>query len=183
MYWGVNSLYPHTIAIPERIENNTPLTRPLDQPVRDIPKRFPADTHMPKRGEGTTSGSIHLTAFVPKIDLVRIDDPRVWWESDHDTGDTEDDHILHKAMEIPLRRLINLVEKEGGTLKVQDTYRPTGVHSPKSLHKQGRAIDITCDELGLERLAKLTWAAGFDWVYYEASARGGSHVHASVRAE
>ena len=150
-------------------------------PVRTIPDRFPARTRMPATREGAASLSIGHVSFDPDRDLVAVRDDRVWWESEHDVGDTEDDHIVHFAMEEPLRRLIELVTREGGTLEVQDTYRKTGIHATTSLHKQGRAVDLTCDELGLERLAALTWAAGFDWVYYEAPKKGGHHVHASIR--
>jgi hypothetical protein len=152
-------------------------------PVRAVPKSFPRNHRMPGRREINYSVSIDKVPFNPELDLVRVDDSRVWWESEHDRGDTEDDHLMHRSMEIPLRRLIELVSLEGGTLKVQDAYRDTGIHTSKSLHKQGRAIDLTCDELGLERLAALTWAAGFDWVYHEAPSRGGHHVHASVRPD
>jgi hypothetical protein len=150
-------------------------------PVRAAPARFPPDTHLPPHGEGETSGSIDLGTFSAGRDLIYVDDPRVWWESDHDTDDTEDDHTIHVAMEVPLRRLIEAVASRGGTLKVQDTYRPSGLHNPRSLHREGRAIDLTCDELGLEELARLCWASGFDWVYYEATAGLGAHVHCSVR--
>ncbi len=64
---------------------------------------------------------------------------------------------------------------------MQDAYRPGGIHNPTSLHKEGRAIDITCKELSLEKLAKLCWAAGFDWVYHEVKAKLGAHVHCSVK--
>jgi hypothetical protein len=153
------------------------------QPVREEPRRFLANTYRPKKREGVASGSINPKTFFPKYDLIRIDDPRVWWESEHDKGDTEDDHVMHRAMREPVLRLIELVHQHGGTLKVQDAYRATGVHAPRSLHREGRAIDVTCDELGLEKLAKLCWAAGFDWVYFEAPKRGGAHIHASVRAQ
>ena len=153
----------------------------VTQPVRETPHRFPARSRMPAAGEGDTSLSIHHVSFDPERDLVFVRDERVWWESDNDQGDTEDDHLVHAALEIPLRRLIELVVAEGGILEVQDAYRAEGIHSPRSLHKQGRAVDLTCDELGLERLAALAWAAGFDWVYYEAPKDGGHHVHASVR--
>lgn len=149
--------------------------------LRAEPERFPADSYRPDIRESEASGSIDLGSFSPGRKLVYVDDPRVWWESDHDSGDSEDDHTMHAAVEGPLRRLIDLVSAEGGTLKVQDAYRPTGIHNSRSLHKEGRAIDLTCDELGLERLAKLCWVAGFDWVYHEASSRGGSHVHCSMR--
>jgi hypothetical protein len=153
----------------------------LTSPVRTLPHRFPARTYMPSRREGSASLSIDKVRFEPEQDLVEIHDDRVWWESDHDVGDSENDHLVHRSLAVPLRRLIELVSAEGGILEVQDSFRDQGIHSPRSLHRQGRAVDLTCDELGLERLAKLAWAAGFDWVYYEAPKRGGHHVHASVR--
>lgn len=140
---------------------------------------------MPNRPETTVSGPIDPEKFSPGRDLVYIDDKRVYWESDHDQGkDDECDHSMHKAMETPVRLLIELVSARNGTLEVQDAYRPAGIHNPRSLHKEGRAIDITCDELGLEKLACLAWGAGFDWVLYEAGSRGnGDHVHCSVRSD
>jgi hypothetical protein len=157
----------------------------IDQPVRELLPKFPRGTRRPSFKEGTASVSIDGVGFDPDRDLVEVYDDRVWWESDNDdrTGDTEDDHLVHYALEESLRRVIELVVREGGTLEVHDAYRASGVHSLKSLHKQGRAVDLTCDELGLERLSILAWAAGFDWVYYEAPRRGGHHVHASVRPD
>lgn len=149
--------------------------------LRDKPARFKPNSHKPNIKESQASGSIDLDTFSPGKSLVFVDDTRVWWESDNDKNDTEDDHSMHKAMEAPLRRLINLVTEQNATLKIQDTYRASGIHNPRSLHKEGRAIDLTCDELGLEELAKLCWMAGFDWVYYEAKAKGGAHVHCSVK--
>jgi hypothetical protein len=160
-----------------------PALPPLDQALRQEPARFPRDSYLPKQREGNTSGSIDLESFSPGRDLCYVEDTRVWWESDNDKGDTECDHSMHRSIERPLRRLIELVHAEGGVLKLQDAYRGHGVHSPRSLHREGRALDLTCDELGLERLSKLCWAAGFDWVYYEASGRGGAHVHVSVRRD
>lgn len=153
------------------------------QPVRDEPRRFKANTHLPTIDEGAASGSLDLATFAPHVDLIHIHDPRVWWESDHDKDDTEDDHIMHHAMEVPFRRLIELVTAAGGLLEVHDAYRDEGVHAKKSLHKAGRALDLTCEDLGLEKLAKLCWAAGFDWVYHEAPAKGGAHIHVSVRRD
>ncbi|MFO7870095.1 MAG: hypothetical protein R6V03_01520 [Kiritimatiellia bacterium] len=154
-----------------------------EKPVRAEPDTFPPNTHLPPAREASVCGSIDLSAFSPESDLVRVEDNRVWWESDHDTGDDEDDHIVHRLAEGPLRRLIDLVEKNGGRLKVQDAYRPKGVHIPSSLHKEGRAIDVTCEGLSLEKLARLCWAAGFDWVYHEAKRPGNEHVHCSVKRE
>ena len=153
----------------------------LSRPVRDEPARFLANVYLPRRPERTVCGSPTAGWFVPERDLVRVDDPRVWWESDHDVNDDEDDHLVHHVLAPRLRRLIELTALCGGTLKVQDSYRPSGIHNNRSLHKEGRAVDLTCDELGLEKLAKLCWAAGFDWVYHEAPKSGGAHVHASVR--
>jgi len=154
---------------------------PLTEPVRPEPDHFPRDTHIPPITEGLVSVSIHLPTFLPERDLIRVSDRRVWWESDHDNGGSEDDHMMYKSMERPLRRLIELVSRNGGALKVHDIYRPTGTHSVRSLHKEGRAVDVTCDEFSLEKLAKLCWAAGFDWVYYEATGGAGAHVHCSVK--
>ena len=165
---------------PEPARPKVPALPALHVPLREPPKAFPRNTYRPSRREGRVSGSIDLSSFSPGRDLIYVDDDRVWWESDNDRGDTEDDHSMHRAIERPFRRLVELVTAAGGRLKVQDAYRPTGVHSRRSLHKEGRALDLTCDELGLEELAKLCWAAGFDWVYHEAGGSGGSHVHVSV---
>lgn len=160
-----------------------PLQLDLKQPVREEPRRFLARSHLPRRREESVAGAPRLNAFFAQYDLVRVDDPRVWWESDNDHKDTEDDHLMHRALEEPFRRLVELVAQAGGTLEVHDAYRAEGIHAPKSLHREGRAVDMTCDQLGLEKLAKLAWAAGFDWVYHEVPRRGGAHVHASVRED
>jgi hypothetical protein len=149
--------------------------------ARAEPARFPPNTFLPRARECTASGSIELGTFSPGRDLVYVEDPRVWWESDHDVGGDEDDHSIHKAIEPPLRRLIELVCREGGTLEVQDAYRPEGLHGDRSLHREGRALDVTCDQFPLEKLAKLAWVAGFDWVYHEINPKTGAHVHCSVR--
>ena len=159
-----------------------PRARSLKLPVREEPSSFPADTNLPRGREILASGAIDPATFDPERDLMRLDDDRVWWESDHDgPSDTEDDHMIHIAMERPLRRLIELISQLGGRLEVHDAYRPTGKHVRGSLHREGRAVDLTCDELGLEKLAKVCWAAGFDWVYHEVKSRQGAHVHCSVR--
>ncbi len=151
-------------------------------PRRELPARFPPNTTLPDMRENAASGSIHMPTFSPGRDLVYVDDPRVWWESDHDgESDDECDHTFHRSLEAPLRRVIEAVAVRGATLKVQDAYRPTGIHNGRSLHREGRAIDLTCDGLPLEELAKLCWQAGFDWVFYERPTGGGDHIHASVR--
>jgi hypothetical protein len=157
----------------------------LFNPVRAAPASFPPNSNMPTGKEVNTSGAIHLESFDPQKELVRFDDPRVWFESDQDTHDTEDDHQIHRAVEIPLKRLVNLIEKKGGKLKVQEAYRAAAVgrkiHLETSLHREGRAVDLTSENMSLGDLAKLCWQAGFDYVLYEVPANGGRHLHCSVK--
>ncbi|MDP6491289.1 MAG: hypothetical protein QGG69_05950 [Kiritimatiellia bacterium] len=150
-------------------------------PLRQAPSSFPRGTYRPNRRESEVSGAIDLGTFSPGRDLTYVEDDRAWWESDNDSGDTECDHTVHHSLRLPLETTIQLVAERGGVLKVQDSYRPHLVHNPKSLHKEGRAIDLTCNELPLEELAKICWQAGFDWVYHEKGSRNnGPHIHASV---
>ena len=166
-------------------------------PVRPFPEKFPRKTHLPDMKEAEASGGISNSLFSAGRDLVFVDDDRVWWESDND-GDEDDecDHSMHRAMELPFRRLVELCVASNATLRVQESYRASGIHSTLSLHKEGRAIDLTCPTLdpdcpnpekptfkSLEILAKMAWAAGFDWVYFEVPRASGPHIHASVRRD
>ena len=172
--------------------------------VRPFPDKFPRRSCMPDMKESEASGAISNSTFSPGRDLVYVDDPRVWWESDFDgETDDEDDHSMHRAMEPAFRRLVELVAMSNATLRVQEAYRPTSIHAALSLHKEGRALDLTCPDLdpsvpktdprdgkqvlpsplSLEILAKLCWAAGFDWVYYEVPKSSGAHLHVSVRRD
>lgn len=159
----------------------------LKNPVRPAVRSFGRNSSQPLGRESLNSGAIDLATFNPVNDLIHFDDPRVWFESDHDTDDeTDNDHLLHRAMEWPLRRLVNLVEQKGGKLKIQDTYRSANtnrIHMERSLHCEGRAIDLTSENLSLSDLANLCWQAGFDYVLYEAPKRSGEHIHASVRRD
>lgn len=173
----------------------------LDVEVRPAPDTpFGRNGRMPSAREADASGEISPESFSPARDLVYVSDPRCWWESDND-GDSDDecDHSMHASVEIPFRRLVNLLESEipQWQLRVQEAYRPGGgIHAPKSLHGEGRALDLTLGLPGaaesfrggdtlpsLERLASLAWRAGFDWVLLEWPRGGGPHVHASVRAD
>jgi hypothetical protein len=148
---------------------------------RKAPRRFPPNTSLPRGKEVLASGPVDSTTFNCTTDVVRLEDSSVWWESDHDENDNEDDHLMHRKLKEPLERLIASVSKAGGRLKVYEAYRPSGIHKNRSLHREGRALDATCDEIGLQALAKLCWLAGFDWVYYEANGKNGEHIHCSVR--
>lgn len=169
----------------------------LENPVRPAPAKFPRNSKRPNKPERDVSGEISNGKFSAGRDLIYVTDSRVWWESDNDgVSDYECDHSMHRAMEIPFRRLVNLVESQTKwQLRVQEAYRPEGIHSSKSLHKEGRAIDITLGykngeklktaaemQEAYEMLCKLAWQAGFDWVYYEYGNGTGPHVHASVKA-
>ena len=167
-------------------------------PVRPFPETFPRRAHLPDCTESEASGSIVYSSFSAGRDLVFVEDDRVWWESDNDEEDDDEcDHSMHRNLQLPFRRLVEMCVASGAVLRVQEAYRPTSIHSPKSLHREGRALDLTCPSLdpewnpddpnahrpspkSLEILAKLAWAAGFDWVYYECPKNSGPHIHASV---
>lgn len=156
---------------------------PLMVPKRPIPERFPKDTSKPGVREVEASGAIDMTTFSAGHDLVYVNDDRIYWESDNDGNDVECDHTFNRALVEPFKRLHNLLLQRhpSAILEVQEAYRPTGIHVRRSLHREGRAIDLTCDQIPLEELAKLCWAAGFNWVLYEHSKGTGPHIHASVR--
>jgi hypothetical protein len=175
----------------DQLSKPTPAKKPAPtpalpdwSPVREEPKHFPRNSYLPNKREGDVSGSVDPERFSAGRDLIYVDDDRVWWESDNDkaSGDDECDHSMHRALKVPFQRLVELVAARGGVLEVHDAFRAARVHGSRSLHKEGRALDLTCDQLGLEALAKLCWAAGFDWVYYECG-KGGDHVHVSVHPD
>jgi hypothetical protein len=190
----------HEETAPE--EEPEPEHESLVLQVRPFPDKFPRRSCMPDVREAEASGAISNSLFSPGRDLVYVEDERVWWESDFD-GDADDecDHSMHHSAEPAFRRLVELVVASNATLRVQEAYRPATIHAPLSLHREGRALDLTCPDLdpacprtdptngkqvlpsplSLEILAKLCWAAGFDWVYYEVPKGGGAHIHASVR--
>lgn len=182
-----------------QLEANTIVTQDVAvvsyAPVRPFPEKFPRRSCMPDMRESEASGPISNSVFSAGRDLVYVVDDRVWWESDNDgESDDECDHTMHYAMELPFRRLVEMCVASNATLRVQEAYRATGVHASRSLHKEGRALDLTCPELdpdnpsdrlssikSLEILAKMAWAAGFDWVYNEWPRGGGPHIHASIK--
>lgn len=170
---------------PQAAETQRPPPPDLHNPVRPAPASFPPDSNLPRGKEIYASGPIDLATFSPSNTLVRFEDARVWFESDNDPpGEEEDDHVIHRAMEVPLKRLVNLLERRGGRLKVHEAYRAAeknNVHLLTSLHCEGRALDLTCERLSLGDLAKLAWQSGFDFVLYEKPRKSGVHLHCSVK--
>lgn len=188
---------------PSGTEEEAPAAEPEPPqlvPVRPFPARFPKGSHMPDIKEAEASGAISNSVFSPGRDLVYVEDPHVWWESDFDgETDDEDDHSMHRCIEPAFRRLVAMLAASNATLRVQEAYRPSTIHASTSLHKEGRALDLTCPDLdpscertdpsvgtqirptplSLEILAKMCWAAGFDWVYYEVPKNSGPHLHVS----
>ena len=167
-----------------------PVTVPapdLNKPVCEAPAAFPKNSNLPRGRETLHSGAIDLKTFDAKRDLIRFEDQRCWFESDHDNGkDNEDDHLINRAMEIPLKRLVNLLEKKNAKarLKIQDCFRPANanrIHLENSLHCEGRAIDLTVENATLSDLAILCWQSGFDFVLYETPKNSGEHLHCSVK--
>lgn len=166
--------------------------------VRPAPEKpIPKDHHWPEERESSVCGAIRLDDFSAGRDLVYVEDPTVWWESDQDAkeNDIEDDHTMNVALEPAFRRLVALLatEKPDLQLRVQECFRAAGVHSARSLHAEGRAIDVTVGrkdgtrlpasetEAAYTELAAFCWRAGFDWIYFENATGTGPHVHASVK--
>lgn len=190
LVWAASCLRGCTKAPPEAArpavaEKPPPPPPDLHNPVRSAPASFPPDSNLPRGKEIYASGPIDLATFNPTNDLVRFEDPRVWFNSDTKrSADKEDDHLIHRNMEVPLRRMVNLLAKRGGTLKIHDAYRPAEknkIHMTISLHCEGRAVDLTCEKISLSDLAKLAWQSGFDFVLYEKPVRSGVHLHCSVK--
>ena len=86
-----------------------------------------------------------------------------------------------------LNRLAAAVKTKWGVkgvkLRVINAYDIDDVkrrHGPKSLHHEGRAVDLTTSDRDRDKnpdLGRMAYDAGFDWVLYASK----SYIHASVK--
>jgi hypothetical protein len=112
-------------------------------------------------------------------DLVRNGDSRVVFKDEERTGA---DRMMTPRLRSRVGELSSLVSRQwpSVSLRVTEAWDENAEHGERSLHYEGRAVDMTTsdrDAAKLGCLAGLAVRAGFDWVYFE----GSTHVHASVK--
>jgi hypothetical protein len=159
----------------------------VNVPAPNLRKERPAPkvvlergTYVPDQPEvervGAISGRI-ARGTVPFHRLVRCDAANVLFKDEEGTGA---DRLMTPRLEQRLERLAALVQREWPelTVRVTEAWDESNEHGERSLHYEGRALDLTTSDLDgerLGRLAGLALAAGFEWVAHEPT-----HVHASV---
>lgn len=110
--------------------------------------------------------------------LVRCDSKDILFKDEEGTGA---DRLMTRRLKERVEVLAGLVAREwpGVQLRVTEAWDENDEHGERSIHYEGRAVDLTTSDLNTARLGRLSGlalAAGFDWVAHEPT-----HVHASVR--
>lgn len=99
-----------------------------------------------------------------------------------DEEGTGADRMMIPRLKTGLDALATLVQQEwsGVKLRITEAWDENGEHSPKSLHYEARAADVTTapiDGAKLGRLGRLAVDAGLDWVFFEDT----RHIHVSMK--
>lgn len=126
---------------------------------------------------GTPATGVMVSAGDPS--LVRVDHPLIVFKAEEGT---DADRWMTRPVSERLIRLAELVSKEwaaeGIRLRVTEAWDPEREHGRRSLHYEGRAVDLTTsdrDQSKYPKLGSLAIQAGFAWVYNERD-----HIHASA---
>jgi len=154
----------------------------LSHAGRRLPATLELGEHVPPEpealvvGEATQRVERRTRGFAA---LVRCSNDVVVFKDEEQTGA---DRMMSPRAHERLHRLARLTEHAWPGLKprVTEAWDENGEHTDRSVHYEGRALDLTTSDMDpkkLGRLAGLAWEAEFDWVYFEDP----SHVHASVR--